>query len=88
MLLVKGFYERLFDRGDGAATADGGRVTELVARPLVKLRQFVRADGKMSQRARPVPTHERPPVRSLPPGEAQPHRTPGALASPCPVTER
>jgi glucosyl-3-phosphoglycerate synthase len=35
--LVKGFYERLFDGGDGSITADGGRVTELVARPLLSL---------------------------------------------------
>jgi glucosyl-3-phosphoglycerate synthase len=37
VLLVKGFYERLFDGGDGSITADGGRVTELVARPLLSL---------------------------------------------------
>jgi glucosyl-3-phosphoglycerate synthase len=41
--LVKGFYERLFSRTDGAVSpatgisADGGRVTELVARPLLSL---------------------------------------------------
>ena len=35
--LVKGFYERLFRAGDGSVTADGGRVTELVARPLLSL---------------------------------------------------
>ncbi|HEX6453186.1 MAG TPA: glucosyl-3-phosphoglycerate synthase [Trebonia sp.] len=41
--LVKGFYDRLFsgtDGGDSASTAvssDGGRVTELVARPLISL---------------------------------------------------
>jgi len=35
--LVKGFYERLYDDGDGSVTADGGRVTELVARPLLSL---------------------------------------------------
>jgi glucosyl-3-phosphoglycerate synthase len=43
--LVKGFYERLFGRtplpdsapDDGSASADGGRVTELVARPLLSL---------------------------------------------------
>ena len=41
--LVKGFYERLFprtDNGDSLASgdsADGGRVTELVARPLLSL---------------------------------------------------
>jgi glucosyl-3-phosphoglycerate synthase len=35
--LVKGFYERLYAKGDGSVTADGGRVTELVARPLLSL---------------------------------------------------
>ncbi|MBO0802727.1 MAG: glucosyl-3-phosphoglycerate synthase [Nocardiopsaceae bacterium] len=46
--LVKGFYERLFSRtpggssdagadDDGSVSADGGRVTELVARPLLSL---------------------------------------------------
>jgi glucosyl-3-phosphoglycerate synthase len=35
--LVKGFYERLYAVGDGSVTADGGRVTELVARPLLSL---------------------------------------------------
>jgi glucosyl-3-phosphoglycerate synthase len=37
VLLVKGFYERLYAAGDGSLTADGGRVTELVARPLLSL---------------------------------------------------
>ncbi len=38
VLLVKGFYERLYGgRGDGSASADGGRVTELVVRPLLSL---------------------------------------------------
>jgi glucosyl-3-phosphoglycerate synthase len=37
VLLVKGFYERLYQGGDGSITADGGRVTELVARPLLSL---------------------------------------------------
>ena len=37
VLLVKGFYERLYTGGDGSVTADGGRVTELVARPLLSL---------------------------------------------------
>jgi len=37
VLLVKGFYERLYAGGDGTVTADGGRVTELVARPLLSL---------------------------------------------------
>ena len=35
--LVKGFYERLYAGGDGSVSADGGRVTELVARPLLSL---------------------------------------------------
>jgi glucosyl-3-phosphoglycerate synthase len=35
--LVKGFYERLYAGDDGSITADGGRVTELVARPLLSL---------------------------------------------------
>lgn len=166
VLLVKGFYDRLYTGSDGSASADGGRVTELVARPLlslwwpelagvvqplagewaarrelmeslpvpvgygvelavlldtarehgldsvaqvdlgsrghrhqashdlavmaaellvvaerrrpapgrpvpqVQLQQFVRADGGVQHRSRPVPTHERPPVRSLPAGAA------------------
>jgi glucosyl-3-phosphoglycerate synthase len=37
VLLVKGFYERLYQGSDGSVTADGGRVTELVARPLLSL---------------------------------------------------
>ena len=38
ILLVKGFYDRLFNSGDGSVTApQGGRVTELVARPLINL---------------------------------------------------
>jgi glucosyl-3-phosphoglycerate synthase len=37
VLLVKGFYERLYRGDDGSVTADGGRVTELVARPLLSL---------------------------------------------------
>jgi glucosyl-3-phosphoglycerate synthase len=38
VLLVKGFYDRLFDSAAGAVTApQGGRVTELVARPLINL---------------------------------------------------
>jgi glucosyl-3-phosphoglycerate synthase len=37
VLLAKGFYERLYAGGDGSVTADGGRVTELVARPLLSL---------------------------------------------------
>lgn len=35
--LVKGFYERPFGHGDAASAQDGGRVTELVARPLIAL---------------------------------------------------
>jgi glucosyl-3-phosphoglycerate synthase len=34
VLLVKGFYDRIFDAGD-RPTTEGGRVTELVARPLL-----------------------------------------------------
>ncbi|HEX9039985.1 MAG TPA: glucosyl-3-phosphoglycerate synthase [Trebonia sp.] len=37
VMLVKGFYERLYAGSDGSVTADGGRVTELVARPLLSL---------------------------------------------------
>jgi glucosyl-3-phosphoglycerate synthase len=37
VLLVKGFYERLYAGRDGSTSADGGRVTELVARPLLSL---------------------------------------------------
>jgi len=37
VMLVKGFYERLYSRRDGSVTADGGRVTELIARPLLSL---------------------------------------------------
>jgi glucosyl-3-phosphoglycerate synthase len=37
VMLVKGFYERLYRGSDGSVTADGGRVTELVARPLLSL---------------------------------------------------
>ena len=35
--LVKGFYERPLGSGAGAVPFEGGRVTELVARPLVRL---------------------------------------------------
>lgn len=35
--LVKGYYERPFLDGDGIAGFDGGRVTELVARPLIAM---------------------------------------------------
>jgi glucosyl-3-phosphoglycerate synthase len=37
VMLVKGFYERLYKDRDGSVTADGGRVTELIARPLLSL---------------------------------------------------
>jgi glucosyl-3-phosphoglycerate synthase len=37
VLLVKGYYERLYAGVDGSVTADGGRVTELVVRPLLSL---------------------------------------------------
>lgn len=35
--LVKGFYDRVLDRGDGQVSTEGGRVTELVARPVLDL---------------------------------------------------
>lgn len=35
--LVKGFYDRVLDDGSAAKTPQGGRVTELVARPLLNL---------------------------------------------------
>jgi len=35
--LVKGFYERVRTERDGATSTEGGRVTELVARPLLSL---------------------------------------------------
>ncbi|MFC6286068.1 glucosyl-3-phosphoglycerate synthase [Nocardioides sp. GCM10027113] len=35
--LVKGFYERPLGSGDAAVPFEGGRVTELVARPLIRL---------------------------------------------------
>ena len=35
--LVKGFYARIATGTDGSATTEGGRVTELVARPLLSL---------------------------------------------------
>jgi glucosyl-3-phosphoglycerate synthase len=35
--LVKGFYTRVRTESDGSTTPDGGRVTELVARPLISL---------------------------------------------------
>jgi glucosyl-3-phosphoglycerate synthase len=35
--LVKGFYERVRTERDGSASTEGGRVTELVARPLLSL---------------------------------------------------
>jgi glucosyl-3-phosphoglycerate synthase len=35
--LVKGFYERPLVQGDDTAAYEGGRVTELVARPLLNL---------------------------------------------------
>jgi glucosyl-3-phosphoglycerate synthase len=37
VLLVKGFYDRLLDDGSGRPSLQGGRVTELVARPLLSL---------------------------------------------------
>jgi glucosyl-3-phosphoglycerate synthase len=38
VLLVKGFYDRVLDDGSGQHRPQGGRVTELVARPLLNLR--------------------------------------------------
>lgn len=38
VLLVKGFYDRVLDDGSKQVTPQGGRVTELVARPLLNLR--------------------------------------------------
>ncbi len=35
--LVKGFYERVRTQDDGSTSTEGGRVTELVARPLLSL---------------------------------------------------
>jgi glucosyl-3-phosphoglycerate synthase len=35
--LVKGFYTRVFTQSDGSTSSEGGRVTELVARPLLSL---------------------------------------------------
>jgi len=35
--LVKGFYTRVWTRSDGSSSTEGGRVTELVARPLISL---------------------------------------------------
>ncbi|GAB3107733.1 glucosyl-3-phosphoglycerate synthase [Janibacter alkaliphilus] len=35
--LVKGFYDRVLDHGDGRPSTEGGRVTELVARPVLDL---------------------------------------------------
>ena len=37
MQLVKGFYERVRTERDGSTSSEGGRVTELVARPLLSL---------------------------------------------------
>ena len=37
ILLVKGFYARIATGTDGSASTEGGRVTELVARPLLSL---------------------------------------------------
>jgi glucosyl-3-phosphoglycerate synthase len=35
--LVKGFYARVYTESDGSTSTEGGRVTELVARPLISL---------------------------------------------------
>jgi glucosyl-3-phosphoglycerate synthase len=37
VLLVKGFYDRVLDEDTGSSSPQGGRVTELVARPLLSL---------------------------------------------------
>jgi glucosyl-3-phosphoglycerate synthase len=37
VVLVKGFYDRVLDDGTGRRSAEGGRVTELVARPLLNI---------------------------------------------------
>lgn len=37
VLLVKGFYDRVRTETDGSVSTEGGRVTELVARPLLNL---------------------------------------------------
>jgi len=37
VLLVKGFYTRVRTESDGSTSTEGGRVTELVARPLISL---------------------------------------------------
>jgi glucosyl-3-phosphoglycerate synthase len=37
VVLVKGYYDRILDDGTGRRSAEGGRVTELVARPLLNL---------------------------------------------------
>jgi glucosyl-3-phosphoglycerate synthase len=36
-VLVKGFYDRILDNGTADPSLEGGRVTELVARPLLSL---------------------------------------------------
>ena len=35
--LVKGFYTRVRTESDGSVSAEGGRVTELIARPVISL---------------------------------------------------
>jgi len=37
VLLVKGFYARVRTEADGSVSTEGGRVTELVARPVLGL---------------------------------------------------
>jgi glucosyl-3-phosphoglycerate synthase len=49
------------------APATGATATATTAVPRVELRQFVRADGEMRPRSRPVPVDERPPARSVRP---------------------
>ena len=50
----------------GEAAAPRGQSPGQSQQP-VELRQFVRADGEMRQRARPVPVDERPPARAVRP---------------------
>jgi hypothetical protein len=61
--LVKGFYARVRAEADGSVSTEGGWVTRphgQIGR--ATLEQFVREDGHVLRRSRPVPTHERPPA--------------------------
>jgi hypothetical protein len=80
VLLAKGFYARLRTEADGSVSTEGGRVTELVARPVLGLwwphlagvvpglafEQFDREDGQVRRRTRPVAADERPPAGTVP----------------------